>query len=85
VTLAPIAVSVQEQFVNPEIVVRAEGRDTQSWSNWQRAVVDVIRRQFDGALAGTDLKDVDWDSWRRYYEQGRSAPSAVSHAFLIEL
>ena len=71
--------------MNHEIVVRAEGRDAQSWSNWQRAVVDVIRRQFDGALAGTDLKDVDWDSWRRYYEQGRSAPSAVSHAFLIEL
>lgn len=56
-----------------------------NWQNWQLAVVDVIRRQFDGALAGTDLKDVDWDSWRRYYEQGRSAPSAVSHAFLIDL
>ena len=85
VTLAPIAVRVREQFVNQEIVVRAEGRDAQSWSNWQRAVVEVIRRQFDGALASTDLKDVDWESWRRYYEQGRSAPAAVSSAFLIEL
>jgi hypothetical protein len=85
VILAPPPVHVQEQVVNPEIVVRAEGRDAQSWSTWQRAVVDVIRRQFDGALAGTDLKDVDWESWRRYYEQGRSAPAAVSSAFLIEL
>lgn len=60
--------------------------DPGRWHAWQHAVVDVIRRHFDdGELANTEVQDVDWESWRRYYEQGRSAPSAVSHAFLIEL
>jgi hypothetical protein len=59
--------------------------NSQPWQRWQRAVVDVIRNQFDGALADTSLEDVDWEAWRRFYEQGRSAPSAVNHAFLLDL
>ena len=67
------------EFYLPAIV------SNQPWQRWQRAVVDVIRNQFDGALADTSLEDVDWESWRRYYEQGRSAPAAVNHAFLLDL
>ena len=57
----------------------------QPWQRWQRAVVEVIRDQFDGALSDTRLDDVDWESWRRYYEQGRSAPAAVNQALLLDL
>lgn len=59
--------------------------NNQRWQRWQRAVVDIIRNQFDGALSDTALDDVDWPSWRRYYEQGRSAPAAVNQALLLDL
>ncbi len=67
------------EFYLPAIV------NNQPWQRWQRAVVDLIRDQFDGALADTSLADVDWEAWRGYYEQGRSASAAVNHAFLLDL
>jgi hypothetical protein len=67
------------EFYLPAIV------NNQPWPRWQRAVVDIIRNQFDGALADTTPEDVDSEAWRRYYEQGRSAPAAVKHAFLLDL
>jgi hypothetical protein len=61
------------------------GYNPQPWNKWQRAVVEIIRNQFRGELAVTGVQDVDWTSWRSYYQQGRSAQSAVGHALLIDL
>lgn len=58
---------------------------TAGWIQWQGAVIEVIRQQFNGLFATIGLEDVDWPEWRWLFEQGFSPQTAVSQAFLIDL
>lgn len=53
-----------------------------SWRDWRRGVVAVIRRDFDGVLDEIEEDDIDWDAWRPLYDEGRTPQAAVDHAFL---
>ena len=56
-----------------------------SWINWRRGVVIVIRDAFRGVLDHVSDNDIDWDAWRPLYEQGWSPQAAVDRAFLRNL
>lgn len=56
---------------------------TDSWHEWQQAVVALIRRDFSDVLKEVSVEDVDWDAWRPLYEQGRSPREAVVDAFML--
>jgi hypothetical protein len=57
--------------------------DTQTWSEWQQAVVKLIREDFSEVLTEVGEEDVDWDAWRPLYVQGLSPREAVADAFLL--
>lgn len=57
--------------------------DTQTWCEWQQAVVKLIREDFSEVLTQVGEEDVDWDAWRPLYEQGLSPRDAVADAFLL--
>ncbi|HEY0939178.1 MAG TPA: hypothetical protein VGE08_03680 [Steroidobacter sp.] len=57
--------------------------DTQTWFEWQQAVVKLIREDFSEVLTEVKEEDVDWDAWRPLYEQGLSPRDAVADAFLL--
>jgi hypothetical protein len=52
------------------------------WLEWQRAVVALIRQDFDNVLADVSSEDIDWDAWRPLYDAGCSPREAVDRAFL---
>ena len=49
------------------------------WYEWQANVVAVLE-EFDDCLPDITHDDVDWKSWRRLYEEGRSPHDAVDQA-----
>ena len=53
-----------------------------SWMMWQQQVLDKIRRDYADILEHLTLDDIDWPSWRDFYDQGRSPSDAVDHAFV---
>jgi hypothetical protein len=57
--------------------------DTQTWYDWQQAVVKLIRQDFSEVLTEVGEEDVDWDAWRPLYVQGLSPRDAVADAFLL--
>jgi hypothetical protein len=58
---------------------------TQTWVEWQRDVVAILRRDFREALEHISLDDVDWAAWFRFYLEGRSASAAVDRALERDL
>jgi hypothetical protein len=52
------------------------------WTDWQQQVVAVIRKDFHDVLDEVGADDIDWESWRPFYEQGCTAEAAVDRAFL---
>jgi hypothetical protein len=54
-----------------------------SWPEWQQAVVALIRRDLSDVLNEVREEDVDWDAWRPLYDQGLSPRAAVADAFLL--
>ncbi len=57
----------------------------QSWTEWQRDVVAILRRDFREALDQISLDDVDWAAWLRLYLEGRTASAAVDRALERDL
>jgi hypothetical protein len=54
----------------------------QPWSDWQNAVVAVIRIDFHDVLEDVHIEDIDWDAWRPLYDEGRTPKAAVDQAFV---
>jgi hypothetical protein len=52
----------------------------ESFEDWQEQVVSILRNEFCGELEAITTDEVDWRSWRVFYEQGRSARAAVNRA-----
>ncbi len=55
---------------------------TVTWSDWQQQVVAAIRVDLRDVLDDVRCEDVDWDSWRPLFEEGRTPQAAVAKAFL---
>lgn len=61
------------------------GSPTQTWADWQRDVVAILRRDFREALEQVSLEDIDWLAWLRFYIEGRSPSAAVDRALERDL
>jgi hypothetical protein len=51
-----------------------------SWVQWQNAVLAQLRADFAEVLQVIGMEEVDWDSWRNFYIEGRTPKSAVDRA-----
>lgn len=55
------------------------GRDLEtsieSWTHWQKAVVELLQVEFP-----ISFHEVDWDAWKPLYEHGRTPKSAIDRA-----
>jgi hypothetical protein len=51
-----------------------------SWTQWQCAVLALLRVDFAEVLQAIGMDEVDWDSWRNFYSEGRTPRSAVDRA-----
>jgi hypothetical protein len=51
-----------------------------SWSQWQNGVLALLRADFSEVLQVIGIDEVDWDSWRNFYNEGRTPRSAVDRA-----
>ena len=49
-----------------------------SWTNWQRAVLKLLRVEFAEHHIGFD--EVDWLSWRLFYDAGKTPAAAIDRA-----
>ena len=56
-----------------------------SWPQWRASVVAIIRFDFAEVLADVTDRDIDWDAWRSFFDEGRSPQVAVDCAFLRDL
>jgi len=54
----------------------------QSWSDWRRQIVALIRCDLSEVLSDVTEEDIDWSEWRSLYEEGRDARAAVDRAFV---
>ena len=68
------------------VLVALGGRliSMQPWAQWQSEVVALLKRDFVEALV-VSLDDIDWPSWRPFYEQGRSPRAAIERALERDL
>ena len=51
-----------------------------SWELWQEEVVALLRCDFGRELQQITADDVDWQSWRELYTQGRTPRAAIERA-----
>jgi hypothetical protein len=51
-----------------------------SFERWQEQVLSILRNEFCEELVLITTDEVDWGSWKVFYEQGRSARAAVNRA-----
>jgi hypothetical protein len=51
-----------------------------SWVQWQNAVLAQLRADFAEVLQFIGMEEVDWDSWRNFYIEGRTPKAAVDRA-----
>ena len=58
---------------------------TESWTDWRKGVVAIIRTEFRDIFDKVDDTDIDWEAWRPLFEEGRSPKAAVDRAFLRNL
>lgn len=56
-----------------------------TWSQWQHAVLAVLRGELADVLEEIELDEVDWPAWEGLYEQGRTPCSAVKRALERDL
>ena len=52
----------------------------QNWTQWQREVLTFLQADFEEVLHHLSLDDVDWVTWRKFFDEGRSPRSAVDRA-----
>ena len=52
----------------------------QPWTQWQEEIVALLKNDFDETLSQISIEDVDWSSWRPFYDQGSSPRSAIERA-----
>jgi anti-sigma regulatory factor (Ser/Thr protein kinase) len=55
-------------------------RAQQPWIQWQQSVIRLLRAEFNEALHHIGFDEVDWASWRTFYDEGRSPKAAIDRA-----
>jgi hypothetical protein len=73
-----------DKFKDIEIMIGIEAA-TLTWSQWQSAIVILLRADLPELATGIDLEDVDWPSWRSFYNEGRSPRAAIDRALERDL
>lgn len=56
-----------------------------TWSQWQHAVLMVLRGELADVLQQIEFDEVDWPAWQNLYVQGRTPRSAVERALERDL
>ena len=51
-----------------------------SWNQWQEAVVELLRTDFNEVLQHIGFDEVDWPAWRTFYNEGRTPRAAIDRA-----
>jgi len=51
-----------------------------NWTQWQSAVLRLLRSDVSGVLRSLQIDEVDWEQWRSFYTEGRSPRSAIDRA-----
>jgi hypothetical protein len=51
-----------------------------SWTQWQETVVALLRTDFNESLRHIGFDEVDWPSWRVFYNEGRTPRAAINRA-----
>jgi hypothetical protein len=70
-----------KERLSTSVVKRVGSRAPQlRWNLWQRSVIALLRADFTGVLRTIATDEVDWESWRRFYEAGRSPQQAINRA-----
>lgn len=59
---------------------RSSGVTSLNWTQWQSAVLRLLRSDVSGVLRSIQIDEVDWDQWRSFYTEGRSPRSAIDRA-----
>jgi hypothetical protein len=52
----------------------------QPWIQWQQSVIHLLRAEFNEVLHHIGFDEVDWASWRAFYDEGRSPKAAIDRA-----
>jgi hypothetical protein len=73
--------SLSESVAPANNVRRPEVMPMQSWGEWQREVVRLLREELAEALHQVSLNDVDWCAWQQYFRAGHSPQAAIDRAF----
>jgi len=47
---------------------------------WQQSVIRLLRAEFTEALQHIGFDEVDWVSWRAFYDEGRTPKAAIDRA-----
>ena len=71
-------------FKGVEIMIQT-GLATMTWLQWQRAVVVLLRADLPELTERIGLDDVDWPSWRSFYNEGRTPRAAINRALERDL
>jgi hypothetical protein len=67
-----------EEFSSP-LAVRIRVQ-TRTWSQWQQEIVVLLRQEFAEVLHHVAFGDVDWTSWRQFYDDARTPSDAIKRA-----
>jgi len=52
-----------------------------TWEIWQTEIVALLQKDFGGeSLRHIGLEDIDWPSWRVFFQQGKSPRAAIERA-----
>ena len=51
-----------------------------SWTDWQKAIVELLRTDFTEVLQHIGFDEVDWAAWRTFYNEGRTPRAAIDRA-----
>jgi hypothetical protein len=63
----------------------ARGVNPLTWTQWQHAVLALLRADVSGVLRSIEIDEVDWDAWRSLYTEGRCPRSAIDRALARDL
>jgi len=47
---------------------------------WQQSVIRLLRAEFTEVLHHIGFDEVDWVSWRAFYDEGRTPKAAIDRA-----
>jgi hypothetical protein len=56
-----------------------------TWRQWQFAVLQLLRADLTEVIQRIGFDDVDWPSWRGFYNEGRTPRAAINRALERDL